>query len=145
MSLTIDRHVGTAISCFLTILTVSSAIHIVPDLLHPLFGSIPVNLHLDHVVWSLFFLQVLLHGSLPASSTKLDIDINLAPVLLGIDLMVAVRAYKKVARIAGNLGGSVGGAVGTFIVLLGPVIVLGTGTFVHNAVSRSRHAPLGMQ
>lgn len=70
---------------------------------------------------------------------------NLAPVLLGIDLMVAVRAYKKVARIAGNLGDSIGGAVGTLIVLLGPVIVLGTGTFVHNAVSRSGHALFGMQ
>lgn len=70
---------------------------------------------------------------------------NLASVLLGIDLMVAVRVYKKISRIAGNLGGSVGGAVGTLIVLLGPVIVLGTGTFVHNAVSRSGHALFGMQ
>lgn len=138
------RHLGIAISCFITIFTVSSAIHIIPDLLHPLFGSIPVNLHLDHVVWSLFCLQALLHGSLSASRKKLGIDMNLAPVLLGIDLMVAVRAYKKVARIAGNWGHSVGGAVGTLMVLLGPVIVLGTGAFVHNAVSRSERVLFGM-
>ena len=59
-----------------------------------------------------------------------------APMLLGTNILIVIRAHRKVARLAGDLAGPMGGAAGTLVALLGPIVVIGSLLFAQRAVSR---------
>ena len=110
-----------AISLALILLTITAILHIVPTLLHPLFGSIPVNVYKEPTINGLFGLSAVLLVSLPQI---LDPDMVILAGLNGLDLVVLATAYKKAARLGGHWFGAIGGATGALVVLcLGPVLL----------------------
>ena len=110
-----------AISLALILLTITATLHIVPTLLHPLFGSIPVNVYKEPTINGLFGLSAVLLVSLPQI---LDPDMVILAGLNGLDLVVLATAYKKAARLGGHWFGAIGGATGALVVLcLGPILL----------------------
>jgi hypothetical protein len=105
----------------LILVTITATAHIIPSLLHPLFGSIPSDLHKESTTRSLFALSAVLLTSCPQ---LLDLDIAIAAGIAGLDLVIIATAYKKAARLSGDWFGALNGATGTLAVLsLGPVLL----------------------
>jgi hypothetical protein len=110
-----------AIWLVLILVTITATIHIVPTLLHPLFGSIPVNLHKESTIHGMFALSAVLLVSWPRA---LNCDMAILAGLSGLDLVVLATAYKKAARLGGDWFGAVGGATGALVVLcVGPILI----------------------
>jgi hypothetical protein len=117
----------------LILITTTATAHVVPPLLHPLFGSIPVDLHKESIEKALFALSAAL---LVVCPRLLDVEVSIIAGLAGLDLVVIATAYKKAGRLGGHWFGAIGGASGALAVLSAGPILLGVVMWYRIIVSR---------
>jgi len=123
-----------AIWLALILVSITATIYIVPLLLQPLFGSIPVNLYKDSTIHALFALSAVILVSWPQA---LDLNMAILAGFSGLDLVIVATAYKKAARLGGDWFGAIGGATGALAVLcLGPIL-LGATMWSRTIVSKA--------